>query len=510
MRTLSRARLVVLPLCLIAGLARPALAGEPEALLERGRVVGREANGEAGLNASEIVTLRHGAVTGRAIFKPVGGTPRPTALSLLARVRRDSFAHREVAAFKLAVALGVPYVPPTSLRTIDGRLGSLQLWVEDAARARDQAAPDRELARHAAEMVRVFDYLIGSSDRGGKNLMVRRSGGTWLPVAIDNSNSFPRAPLPRFRWPHAWVKGQTGPLLPETRAFIDRIDPAEVAGILRGAGIERDAAVHVLRRLARMKRDPAFLEVPSGRMGALRMQLRMTWAGRSRSQRLARAEREALDAQVVAAYGPTQQKLGIIASAGIHGGIPATGPNLGTEAGFSWRTDPASGRRKLVLYGSGGGSILFWGRKAVSSTLQLKPQIERKIAAAGLTVARNHPIFGDRIAISPPLMSIYASRSGGLGLSVDVPPLFSVFGLGFPIVRNEFSLYISHPRLSRVSGRMLDWTDRQEARARKKLAPLAKKLRSRWRRSAWKRASSAASLRRRSVGPPSQRSRVPK
>ena len=478
MRTPSRAALLVVPLCLLAGLGRPARAGSDQDLdlLERGTVVARVANGEAGLNASEIVTLQGGAAVGRAIFKPVGGTPRPTALSILARVGRSSFARREAAASRLAVALGVPYVPRTIERTIGGRRGSLQLWVEKAGRARDLAAPDRELDRSAAEMVRVFDYLIGSSDRGGNNLMVRRSGETWLPIAIDNSNSFPRAPLPRFRWPHAWVKGQTGPLLPETRAFIDRIDPAEVAGILQGAGIERDAAVHVLRRLARMKRDASFLEVPSGRAGALRMQLRITRTGLSRSQGLARAERDALDALVVDAYGPAPQKLGIIASAGIHGGIPGTGPNLGSEAGFAWRSDPASGRRKLILYGSGGGSILFWGRKAVSSTLQLKPQIERKIAAAGLTVARNHPIFGDRIAISPPLMSIYASRSGGLGLSVDVPPLFSVFGLGFPIVRNEFSLYISHPRLSRVSNRVLDTTDRLAARARKKLAPLKRKL----------------------------------
>lgn len=541
MRTPARASRLLVQLLLAVGLAAPAAADSREDdLLARGAVVGRAANGERGLNASEVVTLEDGETAGRAIFKPQDGTPRPTVLALQARVARTSFPRREAAASALAIALGVPYVPRTIERAIDGRTGSLQLWVEDARRAGDAAAPGRQLDRRAAEMVRVFDYLIGSSDRTVRNLMVRQVGSTWLPVAIDNSNSFPRAPTPRFRWPHAWVASHTGPLLPETRAFIDRIDPAAVAAILRDAGIERDAVIHVLYRLARLKRDPAFLEVPSGRSAALRMQARITRAGLSPWQGLARAERDRLDGLVLDAYGPAPGKLGIIASAGLNAGIPGTGPNLSSEGGFSWLANPASGRRRLILFGSGGGSILFWGRKLVSSTLRLKPTVERKVAAAGLSVARNHPIFGDRVAISPlPFFSLYASRSGGLGFSLDLPPIVSVFGLPFPVARSVFSIYVAHPRLTRVSNRVLDWTDRLEARARKKLAPLARKLapvkaklsrlggrtaplvrtaahqgarrlRGTWRRSSRMRASTAGSVRRRAVGPPSQRSRVPR
>jgi len=511
----SRAAVLLVPLTLLAGLGA-ARADRDEDLLVRGDVVERVANQKAGVNASLVLRLTHGNQAGRAIFKPVDGQ-RPTLLDLLSHLERGSFAAREAAASELAIALGVPYVPRTVVREVGGRRGSLQLWVEDAQRAKDIAAPGRELDRGAAEMLRVFDYLIGNSDRSGKNLMVKERGGRFVPVAIDNGNSFPRAPIPRFRWPHAWVAGQTGPLLPETRAFIDRIDPAEVLAVLERSGIERDAAIHVLRRLTRLKRDPGFLEVPRGRAAGLRMVLRITMAGRSGSQRLPRAERDAIDAQVIERYGPAPARTGIIASTGLHGGIPGTGPNLGIEAGFSWRTDPASGRRKLILYGSGGGSILFWGRKGVSSTLKLEPTIEKKFTAAGLTVARNHPIFGDRVAVSPPLMSIYASRTGGLGLSVDTPPLVSPFGLGFPIVRSEFSFYISHPKLTRVSNRFLDWSDRTEARVKNKLAPTLRKLTQRanrvrgmWRRSSRNRASTAASVRARVSGPPSQRSRVPK
>lgn len=471
---------LLFPLALVAGAASAARAGsaENDDLLARGEVVERARNRAAGVNASEVVTLRLGARQGRAIFKPAGGQ-RVTALGLAARVRRRAFPTREAAASDLAIALGVPYVPRTVEREIGGRRGSLQLWVDDAHRARDHAGPGRTLDREAAEMVRVFDYLIGNSDRSGKNLLVRVSGSRFLPVAIDNANSFPRSPIPRFRWPTDWVAGQTGPLLPQTRGFIAGIDPSLVAGVLQRAGIERDAAVHLLRRLARLQRDASFLEVPSGRAASLRMQLRITRAGRSRSQGLPRAERDAADAQVIAAYGPAPVKGGIVASTGLSAGIPGTGPNFSGDAGLSWRTDPASGRRKLVLWGSAGGSLLFWSRKAVSSTLEPRPQIERKVAAAGLSVARNHPLFGDRVAISPPLLSLYAGRSGGLGLSVDVPPLVSVLGLGFPVARSNFSLYLVHPRLSPTSNRILDWTDRQAARVRKKLAPTIAGLRAR-------------------------------
>ncbi len=475
-RPRSPAVRLVLPLLLVVGLAVPARAGSDGDLLERGAVVARTANGERGLNASEVVTLEDGGARSRAIFKPADGSPRPTGLALQARVARKSFPRREAAASALALALGVPYVPRTIERNIDGRTGSLQIWVEDAERAGDAAAPGRQLDRQAAEMVRAFDYLIGSSDRTVRNMMVRASGSSWLPVAIDNSNSFPRAPVPRFRWPHAWVASHTGPLLPETRAFIDGIDPARVAEVLHESGIERDAAIHVLRRLARLQRDPAFLEVPSGRAASLRMQLRITRAGLSSAQGLSRSERDALDRVVIDRYGQAKGKLGVIASAGLNAGIPGTGPNLSSEAGFSWLSSPASGRRRLVLYGSGGGSILFWGRKLVSSTLRLKPTVERKVAAVGLSVARNHPIFGDRIAISPPLLSFYASRTGGLGFSIDVPPIVSVFGLPFPVARSVFSFYVSHPKLSRVSNRILDWTDRKAAQLSRKLAPVKKKL----------------------------------
>ncbi len=554
MRTSSRADRLLVQLLLAVGLVLPALlparAGSDDDLLTRGAVVERVANRKKGINPSAVVTLRDGDRAGRAIFKPIEGARRFTGLQLLARLGKGSLARREAATSALAVALGVPYVPRTVEREIDGQRGSLQLWVEDAQRASEAAAPGRQLDRQAAEMVRVFDYLIGNSDRTVRNMMVRPSGSTWLPVAIDNSNSFPRAPVPRFQWPFAWITSHSGPLLPETRAFIDRIDPAEVAGVLEQSGIERDAAIHVLRRLGRLKRDPSFLEVPRGRGAALRMELRIMRAGLSPSQGLRRSERDAVDAQVVDTYGAAQSKLGIIASAGLNAGIPGTGPNLSTEAGFSWRSNPASGRRRLILYGSAGGSILFWGRKAVSSTLQLKPTIERKTAAAGLSVARNHPIFGDRVAISPPFVSLYASRTGGLGFSIDLPPIVSVFGLGFPMARSVFSLYVSHPKLTKVSNRILDSTDRFAARVSRKLAPVKqklepvkqklaarlgikarapeseagaapqvrtaavqggdKRLRAMWRRSSRRRASAAVWSRRRSAGPPSQRSRVPK
>jgi hypothetical protein len=61
----------------------------------------------------------------------------------------------------------------------------------------------------------------------------------------------------RFSWPTALVEGQTGALLPETKAFIKSVDPAMVAGQLKQESIGREGAIHTLRRIERLKQDEA-------------------------------------------------------------------------------------------------------------------------------------------------------------------------------------------------------------------------------------------------------------
>lgn len=271
--------------------------------LRTGEVISRSSNAQAGAHASEIISLQRGRFERKAIFKPSVGEKK-TLLARLAGIPAGTHALREVATSNLATHLRVPFVPRTIAREIEGRHGSVQLFVPDALRSTDAHKPGQALIRRDAEMLRVFDYLTGNSDRTVRNLMVRKRKHDNVPVAIDNGNAFPRGPIPQFQWPSDWVLPHTGPLLIQTRRFIDAIEPAQVARVLASSGLERDATVHVLRRLERLKRDPSFLEVPKGsrRAVAVKMYVRASLAGRSRTQGLSRADRARVDAIVGDAY----------------------------------------------------------------------------------------------------------------------------------------------------------------------------------------------------------------
>jgi hypothetical protein len=276
--------------------------------LRTGEVIDRRSNAQAGAHASEIISLKLKRFERRAIFKPSGGETA-TLLARLSGIAAGTHALREVATSNLAQHLRLPFVPHTIGREIDGLHGSVQLFVPDAVRSTDAWQPGRALVRHDAERLRVFDYLIGNSDRTVRNLMVRRRGGDHLPVAIDNGNAFPRGPIPQFQWPTAWVLPHRGPLLVQTRRFIAGIDASAVARVLAASGIEPDAAVHALRRLVRLKRDPSFLEVPrrgSKRAIGIQMYLRASLAGRSHTQGLRWADRARIDVIVADAYRAVQ------------------------------------------------------------------------------------------------------------------------------------------------------------------------------------------------------------
>ena len=308
-RMLRRGGIVLLLAMLVASAPAWANPGRSRAILNgdalrTGEVIHRSSNAQAGAHASEIISLRRGRFERRAIFKPSKGEKR-TLLAQLAGITAGTHALREVATSNLARHLLVPFVPRTVGREIEGLHGSVQLFVPDALRSTDAWKPGAALVRRDAEKLRVFDYLIGNSDRTVRNLMVRRRDGDHAPVAIDNGNAFPRGPIPQFQWPAVWVLPHRGPLLTQTRRFIAEIDPAAVARVLAGSGIEQDAAVHVLRRLERLKRDPSFLEVPrkgGQRAVAIQMYLRSSHAGRSRTQGLGRADRARIDSVVAEAY----------------------------------------------------------------------------------------------------------------------------------------------------------------------------------------------------------------
>lgn len=98
-------------------------------------------------------------------------------------------AHAEVAAYKASVFLGFPYVPPTIFTSIDGKKGSLQLFVETKV---DPLVPEayeaalEYVTREDMANLKIFYFVFGQWDSGPHNqLIVQESGRTYI-IAIDN------------------------------------------------------------------------------------------------------------------------------------------------------------------------------------------------------------------------------------------------------------------------------------------------------------------------------------
>ncbi len=99
-------------------------------------------------------------------------------------------ASSERAAYVVARMLGFDNIPPTALRKIDGRQGSLQLWLEGVDSAADRATrhgdfPDGWNEQMAA--IWAFDNLVFNLDRHPGNLLIGADGTVWM---IDHTQAF--------------------------------------------------------------------------------------------------------------------------------------------------------------------------------------------------------------------------------------------------------------------------------------------------------------------------------
>lgn len=168
-----------------AGLADDAL----ERWLEQAEVVAIEEL-DAGVTDPQRVTLRKDGVELRGVFKRLstdfGTVDRRQALDV-----SDRFEY-EIAAYRLDRLLGLDMVPVTVPRTIDGRRGILQFWVDDSINLRTML--ERKLTpagwcdpEPQYNLMNVFDVLIHNTDRTQENALFTRD---WMLVLIDHSLAF--------------------------------------------------------------------------------------------------------------------------------------------------------------------------------------------------------------------------------------------------------------------------------------------------------------------------------
>ncbi len=100
----------------------------------------------------------------------------------------------EIAAYRMDKHFAVNSVPPTSEREYQGRLGSIQLWVDTWMSGRKKLAdkipvPGDKLDgwNKATYLQRAFDDLIGNEDRHMGNILITED---WRVLLIDHSRSF--------------------------------------------------------------------------------------------------------------------------------------------------------------------------------------------------------------------------------------------------------------------------------------------------------------------------------
>ena len=144
----------------------------------------------AGITEPQRVTLRRDGVELHAVLKQLS-TDFGASNATRSLNEGDRFEY-EVAAYKLDRLLGLGMVPVSVPRTIDGRKGALQFWVEGAINARQMIEGGRTPAGWCPvdpqyNLMNVFDLLVHNTDRTQENLLLTSD---WDVVLIDHSRAF--------------------------------------------------------------------------------------------------------------------------------------------------------------------------------------------------------------------------------------------------------------------------------------------------------------------------------
>jgi len=224
-RRVSRQRLLWMPFGLLSVLAGPGLAtysvaqtvaaaepsghvwldtkgaplpfqGDDEVLefLRTAKVVSRKEIKE-GLNRPLLLLLEHEGARARAILRWAKSRKRRTRVGGRYYGRYLDHYASDCAAYDLARQLGIDTVPPTIIRRIGVKDGSLQVWVEGARDETASAFRPRSPIRWVKQQweMDLFDNLIFNADRNSANVLAGQDDEFWL---TDHGRAFqPQAEL---------------------------------------------------------------------------------------------------------------------------------------------------------------------------------------------------------------------------------------------------------------------------------------------------------------------------
>jgi len=152
-----------------------------------------------------------------------------------------------------------------------------------------------------------------------------------------------------------------------------------------------------------------------------------------------------------AILGQTGVVATVEAQAGV--GVSAIG-----DVGLRITPKDVEGHRKYGAFVSGEAHAFALGIRGTTSFDPALRGVERKYGPVG----HGSPLYGDRISVAlvPELLSVFAGRSGGLGLRLNLLPILS--GPLAYLGRWGGTLYVTNPKLAPAAAWVLDKSDRVE------------------------------------------------
>jgi hypothetical protein len=176
------------------GFSRPTLAPhEMEEFLLHARIVATR-NSPRGVTEARRVTMSDGETTHDAqvqdvdVYRPLYEVPGKYAEINF----RDSYRYN-IAAYRLALLLGLDDVPMSVERIVDGKPAAVTWWIDDVAmdegtrQSRNLMGPDPSRTAGQTLILRVFDELIENRDRNAGNLLWTTDWKMWM---IDHTRAF--------------------------------------------------------------------------------------------------------------------------------------------------------------------------------------------------------------------------------------------------------------------------------------------------------------------------------
>ncbi len=140
------------------------------------------------------VTLEKNGIRMNAIFRTVDVSRERVRIGGRFHMFFRDNAIFECAAYSLARLFGLENVPPAVPRSVNGRWGSLQIWVEGTMTGNDRRQrglqpPDPQEWFLNERLISVWDQLIFNDDRNPGNILIESDWDVWM---VDHTRAFQR------------------------------------------------------------------------------------------------------------------------------------------------------------------------------------------------------------------------------------------------------------------------------------------------------------------------------